>query len=410
MTNDQGPRGFTLIELLVVIVILAVLIALLLPAINAAVRTARNAAVSAEINQLAQALESFKAKYGDYPPSRFLAVENGNYSAYLGDTTKLNGGTLTDPTSPGAGDITLGLLAQRSVAALRKLFPRVSTTGLPKGVWYDFNGNGVLDNPYVLHGHECLVFFLGGVPLLDPTSQRFGLTGFGKDPTNPFTNSIVGNAMYNANRQPAIFEFNPGRLFLDPYNSTNTTPPVPIGIPGYYDALNNPPPPPPGTVTFGAPASSLSFYLYFSAYGNGAYDPNDVNFPELDTVGNGPIKLEYYVGFPTFLSQPPYLSVSPSPNPYTSTVTKDGLDANNNHTLPTGTVTYQKPQTYQLMSSGLDGLYGPGGQFTSSTSAADAVSVPVDTAKPSPYVNTTDLSIRQREYDNLTNFKSATLQ
>ena len=59
-------------ELLVVILILAILIALLLPAINAALRTAKNAAVGGEINQLAQALASFKTKYGDYPPSRIL--------------------------------------------------------------------------------------------------------------------------------------------------------------------------------------------------------------------------------------------------------------------------------------------------------------------------------------------------
>src|SRR5262249_22486112 len=59
-TKDHGPRGFTLVELLVVIIVLAILVALLLPAINGAVKTARNAQVSAEINQLAQALASFK--------------------------------------------------------------------------------------------------------------------------------------------------------------------------------------------------------------------------------------------------------------------------------------------------------------------------------------------------------------
>ena len=68
--EGRGPRGFTMVELLAVILILAVLIALLLPALNGALKTARNAAVGAEINQLAQALASFKANYGDYPPSR----------------------------------------------------------------------------------------------------------------------------------------------------------------------------------------------------------------------------------------------------------------------------------------------------------------------------------------------------
>ena len=78
--EGRGPRGFTLVELLAVILILAVLIALLLPALNGALKTARNAAVGGEINQLAQALASFKAQYGDYPPSRIYLAENGDYT------------------------------------------------------------------------------------------------------------------------------------------------------------------------------------------------------------------------------------------------------------------------------------------------------------------------------------------
>ena len=149
----------------------------------------------------------------------------------------MNAGTAqVDPESPGTGDITCGQLAQRSVAAIRKFWPRVSTTSAPNGQWYDFNGNGILDTlPYVLHGHECLVFFLGGVPIPNQlpvsASTIFGLIGFDKSPTNPFTNNITGSTMYSANRQPPFFEFNAGRLFLDPNSAT--------GIPGYYDSLGN---------------------------------------------------------------------------------------------------------------------------------------------------------------------------
>src|SRR5271157_1715721 len=93
--EGRGPRGFTLVELLVVILILAILIALLLPAINAAVRTAKNAAVGGEINQLAQALASFKAKYGDYPPSRIYLSEDGNLAPSLTGTVNGNPGDIT---------------------------------------------------------------------------------------------------------------------------------------------------------------------------------------------------------------------------------------------------------------------------------------------------------------------------
>ena len=78
--EGRGPRGFTLVELVAVILILAFLIALLLPALNGALKTAKNAAVGGEINQLAQALASFKAQYGDYPPSRIYLAENGDYT------------------------------------------------------------------------------------------------------------------------------------------------------------------------------------------------------------------------------------------------------------------------------------------------------------------------------------------
>ncbi len=287
------PRGFTLVELLVVIVILAVLAALLLPAINAAVRTAKNAAVSAEINQLAQALEQFKSKFGAYPPSRVLLVENGNYSTYLNSNASMSS---IDSSSPGTGDITVGQLATRTLTAFRQIWPRVqlSTNGssppnLNTNFYYDFNGNGTLDGAYILHGHECLVFFLGGVPIYDPATQGFGMTGWGKDPTNPFSNNIVGNSMYNANRETPYFEFNAGRLFADPTNPTTPH------IPGYYDTLGSQPP------LSATGTEPTNFYAYFNAYGNGNYDPNDVNFHETDNLGSSlPIELQYTVGFYTF--------------------------------------------------------------------------------------------------------------
>jgi len=397
------PGGFTLVELLVVIVVLAILAALLLPAINSAVRRARNAAVSAEINQLAQALEQFKSKYGDYPPSRVLLVENGNYSQYLGNTSL----SASDANSPGTGDITIGQLAVRSMTAIRKFWPRVqlSTSTTPPNIsttyWYDFNGNGTLDGAYILHGHECLVFFLGGVPLYDSSSQGFGMTGFGKDPNNPFSNSISvdsrynngPNPMYNANRQPPIFEFNPGRLYQDPSNATQPNNPANWGwgIPGYYDTLGSEPP------QNATGTEGTNFFAYFSANGSGNYDPNDVNFQEADNQGVVPISLQYYVGYNIYGSTTtsPYTAVSPSPNPYTSTLTAG---------TSSGTVTYQKPQTFQIISSGADGFYGVGGQYQALTTSA-TVPLPYDANNTS----TTDGSIRQREYDNLSNFKSGTL-
>ena len=388
--------GFTLVELLVVIVILALLIGLLLPAIYGALRTARKAAVSSEINLLASALASFKAKYGDYPPSRILVCENGDY-----------GNVSTQAISP--GDISYAQLAQRTASILRKFWPRLNLNTAQGGsaVWlpgsatfYDFNGDGFMGissthlypggggGGYILEGHQCLTFFLGGMPVINSTGS-YGLSGFSKDPTNPFTSII---SPLGSNRSPSLFEFVPSRLFADPNDTYGS------GIPGYYDSLGSQP----------GGASGLNFYAYFSAYGNGNYDPNDVNFPELDANSSGPIGLHYQVTFliPNSTGNVNIAS-SPAPNPYTSSLTIAGIG--------TPTVTYLNPQSFQIISSGIDGLYGVGGQYggSSSTSATANNPLPMDTTDTSVYINTSpvnDATVRQREGDNLTNFKANSLQ
>jgi prepilin-type N-terminal cleavage/methylation domain-containing protein len=414
--------GFTLVELLVVIIVLAILVGLLLPVISAAFRTAKNAAAQAEINQLAQALASFRAAYGDYPPSRVLLCENGAYPVTNGQF--VNGDQ---------HDITIGALAQRSLIALRKFFPKVvfSTSGAAppqvfynpppgNGFWYDFNGNGVMDSPYILQGDECLVFFLGGIPFQDSLTGSFGMTGFGKDPVNPFTNNLASdpryngqsNPMYSANRQQPSFEFNPGRLFLNPANPAPLNSAVGLvfpQIPGYYDNLGGNPPP-----SAGSAPQTMNFYVYFSGYGNGVYDANDVNYLFMvsgnvvgfESDGNlaNPIGLTFQhagVQYP-----------SAAPNPYTSTLTAN----NPSGALSTGSVGYQKAQTFQIFSPGVDGLYGVGGQFVAPASASTTAANPLPFDKSNTFAGLTpptptqDGTIRLRERDNLTNFQSGTLE
>ncbi|MGC8642790.1 MAG: type II secretion system protein [Isosphaeraceae bacterium] len=369
-----GERGFTLVELLVVMVILAILIALLLPAISGAMRTAKNAAIGAEENQLAQALADFKTKYGDYPPSRIYLSEDGNLSP---DSVGLTGAI-------NPGDITWAQLGQRSLAAMRKFFPRVQfNLGTPTGKWYDFNGNGnavVNGHPerYVLQGHECLVFFLGGIP--QQTATGFGMTGFGKDPTNPFTNSVIGNVGYSGNRYAPFFEFANNRLAIDSSSPYANVTGMLSGIPGYFDTTGN-------TLASGA----INFYAYFSAYGSNNYDPNDVNFlTEADAYGVSPIGLQFMVGFPVSGG----VCLSSAPNPYTSSLSITG----------TGVPTFLNPQTFQIISSGIDGQYGIGGQYLSQSTSEE---LPLD---PTHVINTSDTSIRTRERDNVTNFHNGRLE
>ncbi len=391
----RAAAGFTLIELLVVILIIGVLVALLVPVIFGAVRTANEARVTAEINLLAQSLASFKSNQGDYPPSRIILREDGFYDN-SGNTNWTNAPIVTLPgmtnsqsiggtAAPllGTPDLAYAQLAERSVHWLRKVFPRAefSTSGrvflanAPPSKFHDFNGNGQLDEgAIVLQGHECLVFFLGGIPNYFPanpptvpqTLVLSGLSGFGPDPKNPFLSEAAvnstGKLVAANNRKRPLFDFQADRLIEDDGD----------GMPGYVDTL--------------ARNESARYYAYFSAYGGGGYDPNDVNFaitnPEDDLLAQ-----RFRVNFNVPPPADNRLVDSPAPNPYTSSPSAPG---------GTAVASYVSGETFQLISAGTDRLYGAGGQYLPS---ANSDRLPVGGL-------ITDPGLRLREADNLSSFSS----
>jgi len=375
--------AFTMVELLIVILIIAVLVALLVPALAAAIRRARQAATTSEINVIATSLAQFKSAYGFFPPSRLYLSEVGLFPT--GSTTQMT----TFSGNPGS-DMTEGQLAQRSLRYLQRMFPRVafSTVGATMNgttAWYDYNGNGKADADYVLQGHQCLVFFLGGVPIYDPGLGAFtGMGGWGKNPVNPFSNSIVGNPMVSLARTTPLMEFKNSRLVAD------ATIPVANGLffPGYYDQTNN-------ILNKTSSSYSVNFYAYFSSYEGAGYDPNDVDFAEPDFTQSVPaVTLAFTPSFPVVGSSTTLL-ISPAPNPYTTSLS----------VAAGGTVSYQNPQSYQIISAGDDGFYGPGGQYSPNNRTA---ATPPDTVN-TPYNSTDPSAVRMPEHDNLTNFANGPL-
>ncbi|WZO97196.1 type II secretion system protein [Isosphaeraceae bacterium EP7] len=369
VSDPRRRAGFTLIELMVVILILGVLIALLLPAINGAVKTARDATVTAEINQIATALADFKSKYNKYPPSRLILREDGIYDTSVNTAlssvpaTAWVGGAETFPAV--VGDLTYGELATRSLKFLKSNWPRAffveGTPSATAAQQHDFNGNGTYEQGSIyLEGHECLVFFLGGIPIAQ-TLGGPGVSGFANSPTKPFVNSSLAT-----NRTAPMMEFRVSRLVDNEGD----------GMYGYVDPLGTSP--------------DVRYYAYFSGTGGG-YDPNDVNFV-VTTGANGMNELDaldtyesgartYKVGFRTALIS------STAPNPYTTS-------------LPTATPTtnYVNPDSYQLISAGRDGLYGLGGQYS-----------PNEPSTKLPGDVNVNAGQRQGESDNLTNFANGHL-
>ena len=67
--SHRPPRAaFTLVELLVVIAIMGILAALIFPAVGGIKARAARMKAQAELKQIETAIDSYKAKYGHYPP------------------------------------------------------------------------------------------------------------------------------------------------------------------------------------------------------------------------------------------------------------------------------------------------------------------------------------------------------
>lgn len=99
--SARAQSAFTLIELLTVIAIIAIIAALLFPAFSAVKRRSIIQQATSERDALETAIESYKAKYGFYPPGNpnsSLALTNQLYYELVGTTNYNNAGTVTFTT------------------------------------------------------------------------------------------------------------------------------------------------------------------------------------------------------------------------------------------------------------------------------------------------------------------------
>ena len=112
-----------------------------------------------DIGELASAINSFKNRFKvDYLPSRILLREDLNYA-------------VVNPPMNAAQ-----LLENDSAQFLQRMWPRLRGP-------VDWSGDGVPNGPWLLEGDQCLVFFLGGIPV--SSGGVLGTEGFSTNPAVP---------------------------------------------------------------------------------------------------------------------------------------------------------------------------------------------------------------------------------
>jgi prepilin-type N-terminal cleavage/methylation domain-containing protein len=345
--------GFSLVELMVVITIIVVLIGLLLPAVWRAIVAANQAKAANDIRQLESAIQSFQSRFGvSYVPSRIklckwvvdygttqLDIDSKNYLTTLFPKLTTGSGQTSAPSVYGAwATNSSGANYSSTVPGGVNWTQDVAFTGVAS---YPVSGGGP---SVILEGHQCLVFFLGGIQT--ETSQAF----------NGVTSTIFGCSGFSTNQ-------------LDPSDTTSTV----ARIPPFFEFTNN------RLVQFipGHPFFSYKDsvganpqpYAYFSAYkqtnGYSRYAQGNLIPDNLHLVTSSPPKLWYYLNntgtvllpvlTPTLSSPvPPNPPNPPNPciQPYATNI------AVNTTTGSVTSWTFYKPDTFQILCAGRDSKWG----------------------------------------------------
>jgi general secretion pathway protein G len=366
MSANRRRPAFTLVELLVVLAILGILAGLLYAGISAVMGRRPMVETRSDLIGLQDAFEKFKAKFGVYPPSSLWV---GNVSNATMKAAHPNDYRILTTIWPNIdyqkafGDEGMDM---DGTGALNLTNPKDAGSKPPKG-WSGWTKRGM----YQLTGDQCLVLFLGGfhrAPYADWTeSAACGCVGLSTNPMNPFE---VPNLA--PDRIKPFFDFRIERLFQrDTQQAQGSSSTVPTTVKpflsygdGWFKQMMT------GVKGVAGGSQQYPCYAYFnsqgptaSTTGDGFYGDNDCSVVK-DALGNFPRPM-----------------------------------LNLNDMNPLHQCRYVNPNSFQIMSSGPDMLWGAARLFPASAP------VPKD-IMPAGLKTNADIFSNKDCLDNLTNFFS----
>jgi len=172
--RQNARRGFTLVELLVVIVIIAILATLIFVGATAARNSVRRGIIKLQISQVSGALESYKNRFGEYPP------DFSDEAAVMRHVRKRWPNWQNSPKN--FGEFCDAILASRAGYNFKVL----TSADLPGADSCELKSRGAHVG--------ALAFWLGGIP--DKSTGM--LNGFSADVSNPLGVTFV-NGKWNIN-------------------------------------------------------------------------------------------------------------------------------------------------------------------------------------------------------------------
>lgn len=309
-TTNASRRAFTLVELLVAIAIIGILMSIAVPAVMRSISTARATSIKLEVSALEQAIEKYLQEYGDYPPD-FSSLE----------------------------------VVQKHY---RKLFPRMSAedSALLTNL---LSTSGTFD-PARMDRAEALVWTLGGY---SKNKQRpftgdggpLSWVGNGSDSYEAPDGASTAAELLTARTSPANFQINVDRVnSLYPFelsrlNYSQVNDSLPLSSTNRYVSTDDSDLFP----TYAARDGGAPF-VYFDSRTYDVYYPA-LGFNGYSTAAFGAVR--------------PYLSDKSKANP----------TGGNYATLVAALQGWQfmNPNTFQIISAGLDNNFGSIGGTTSST-------------------------------------------